>query len=487
MPAPTAAVDVGTPGRRDVLLFCAAAIGVGLVYAVWPWFALSMGALALVAVLAVRAPDYGFVVVLGLFGLEGTLKERMTFGSTPLPWSGTTIGAAVLDVCLLIALAGVLVRDRSTLVDAWRNAGRLLRVGVALLAAWLGLAVIAIPQSGDVKQGVDGFRLIHWYVLAALGGVALARAAPRVLDLLLVLLLVITAYAALRALIGPSAIERAYALSRLGVTRYGSAFRDVGSFSGAVGLASYAATAGVFAFALALFSPRLRILCGALFACALVAVVASYARAALVAMVVGLVVATAFALSQARFTQRQKAFAVGAVVVALVCGVVGTIVASHSSPQVRSRARIFVHPLGDESLHIRLRTWRTSLHDSVRHPLGAGLGTVGRASTLSGQPGVTTDNTYLQVLRQQGFLGLAAFLAAVLALVVGLIVGVRRAPHDRKPIGVAAVSACLCFLVLAVAGEYAEQPGKVLMWTFLGLAFGAVCLPPARVGAEERR
>lgn len=471
-----------TQGPRLVLV-AGGAIGLGVLIVLWPALVAAIGLVALVTAVAWRAPEYGFVLALALFGFEGTLKKELTFETLPSSVSGATLGAGVLDLCLLVAGAVLFVRRWSSLRAAWGGADRLLQTGLLLLAAWLVLAVIQIPQSGHLTQGVNGFRLIHWYVLAVAGGMLLTRSRGQgQLDLLLVLVGVVAAYGALRGLIGPSTEERAYALSRPGVAAYGSIFRDVGSFSGAVGLAGFLAPAGIFAFVLALLSPRFRVLGIAIATCALVAVINSYARVAVVAMFVAVLAAAVLILREGRLPQRRRRFVVGAILVALAVVAVGTVVVSRKSPIVRTRLHVFVHPLADESLRLRLDTWEDSLRTIVDHPLGTGVGTVGRATTKVDQSPVTTDNSYLEILREQGFLGGALFILGLLVTLAAVVAGVGRAPTDRRPLAIAAACAFLCFVVLSAAGEYIEQPGKVLAWTLLGIAVGAVSM---RSGPSE--
>jgi hypothetical protein len=288
--------------------------------------------------------------------------------------------------------------------------------------------------------------------------------------LLLAVLASVAGYAALRALVGPSELERGFALTRAqGAPEYGDVFRTVGSFSSAVALASFLVPAGVFAFALALLDVELRVPATLVFAAAAIGVLGSYTRVALVALAVGALVAAALALAGAIRTPRRKLAVVAVVAAALALGAAATAVASRASPEVRERARAFVDPLDDASVRQRLDTWEDAAADVRREPLGAGLGTVGRASA-TGREAVTTDNSYLKVLREQGVVAGGLF---VLGLVVGLAalaVGVLRAPPGDRPLGVAAVAACAAFVVLAGAGEYVEQPGKVVFWTLLGAA-----------------
>jgi hypothetical protein len=475
-----------TQGPRLVLIG-SAATSLGVLLALWPGLAVAACAVALVAALALRAPGYSFVLAVALFGFEGTLKEMLTFDAVPIPVSGTTLGAGVLDLCLLVAAAGLLLRGRSSLREAWGHADRAVRIGMLLLTAWVVLAVMQIPQGGDLVQGVDGFRLIHWYALVAVGGVLLARGEERVLQTFLALLLIVAGYGALRAVIGPSTQERIFALNRPGVTQYISAFRDVGSFSGAVGLASFLAPAGIFGFVLALISPRTRLLGVGVAICALVAVIDSFARVAVVAMLIAAVAAAVLTLRLADVSLRHKVLVLAAILIALTAGAIGTTVASRNSQQLRARVQVFIHPLADRSVRLRLDTWRDSLREAAHHPFGTGLGTVGRASTISGEPAVTTDNTYLQILQEQGFLGAGLFVLGIIVTLGGLVVGAGRAPDDRRPLAIAAVSAFLCFVVLGAAGEYFEQPGKVLAWMFLGLAVGAVSAPSVARKVEADR
>ncbi|MEP7334888.1 MAG: O-antigen ligase family protein, partial [Actinomycetota bacterium] len=388
-------------------LFVAALLLIGAAAAVWPAATLAAALLVLVTVLAFREPAYGFVLVLVLFGFEGTLKEAFA-AQDSFVLSATAAGALVLDVALLIAVVGLVVKDRGrSFVALWRNAGRAGRAGIALLVAWLAISVPQTLQGGDLAQGVVGFRLTQAYIAAAFAGAMLFAplsrdARSRLTTMLLVGVGIVAAYAALRTLVGPSDFERDFALSRPGVTVYGDVFRAVGSFSGAVGLASYLVPTAVFAATLGVFSRRLRLLAGLVAVCALVGIVGTYARVGLVALAVGVVFGAALGLGARRPSRRQTLVVGGSVAAVLVLLAAATYGASRVSPVVETRANAFVDPLHDESLRIRVNTWEESLRAVGERPLGSGLGSVGRASDLGGEPAVTTDNSFLKVLREQG-------------------------------------------------------------------------------------
>ncbi|MEA2419921.1 MAG: hypothetical protein QOE60_2127, partial [Thermoleophilaceae bacterium] len=151
-------------------------LGLALVGAVlatlWPAAAILLGALALVLALCIRAPAYGFALALVLYSFEGTFKMRLSVEGAP---SAVALGAAALDFAFLISLAVLLLRDRGrALLDLWGRFTRLERIAAGLMGAWLVLSVLQIPVSGDLTNGVEGFRLTQLYVPAALGGVVLA-------------------------------------------------------------------------------------------------------------------------------------------------------------------------------------------------------------------------------------------------------------------------------------------------------------------------
>ena len=440
---------------------------------VWPEFTLVVVAVTIVGVLAVRAPVWAFLIALPFFGLEGSIKTRLEYTGSPLPIDGIALGAALLDLALALAVVGLLVACAGSLRLAWNRLSSFGRIGVILLGVWLAVSVLQIPQSGHLGAGLDGFRLTQAYVFVALGGAVLAIASTDREKLVSALLLgfgVVASYAALRVAIGPTDLERAFALSRPGVTVYGSVFRAVGSFSGAVGLASFVVPAGVFAFGIALLSPRNRLFAALVFGLSAVAALGTYSRAAVLGLAAGVIVVAAVGVRRVFSSARQRRVAVAVAAAVLLVGAVGTALAARVSPVTEARVTGFVDPFDDESMRLRLDTWRDSTREVARHPLGAGLGTVGRASSLTGEPTVTADNSYLKIAREQGPVVSAVFVVGLAALLAAVMVALRRAPASADAIVIAALGGFTAFLVMSVFGEFVEQPGKIVAWTLLGLA-----------------
>jgi O-antigen ligase len=461
--------------------------GLALGVAIYPATCL-LAALVLGVIVCARAsPPLALAAAVLLFEFEGSVKILLGLEETPLPGGSRAAGAAALDLALLAAVAGVLAHDRLRAPrELWARAGRAERAAIVAIGAWLALSVVQIAQGGDFGRGLHGFRLFQWYTLVALAALtvcmrpSLRAAATRGA---LAIGLVVSLYAALRVAIGPADAERAFALSVPTVTQYGEALRAIGSFSSAVALSSFVAPTAVFALVLGLLVPRLRAAAWATAAVALVGLIGSYSRASLFGVALGLAVALPLVLLAHGMPLRRKLAAAGAVVAILAATYGGLLVASRASPELRERAAGVLDPLGDESVRLRLETWDEALADAAAHPLGQGLGVVGAASSDDRTTDVTTtDNSFLKVLVEQGFAGLALFAAGVLGAVALLARRLRRVGGEPGAAGLAALAGFAAFLGVAFAGETVEQPGKVVAWGLLGMAAAH-----AYAGAEPGR
>jgi hypothetical protein len=461
---------------RDAWRILAAGVAaavLGSALALWPTLTVGATVIACLLVLAFRAPGYAFLIAILLFASEGSLKALLAHEGTPLSVSTDAVGAGLLD----LGLAGsflMLVRRNSIddLQRVWKSLTRTARIALSLLAAWIAISVVQVLAIGSLHQGLHGFRLVQAYLVAGVvGGLLLGRVPRRILVLLLLGgLLTISGYAVLRVISGPSAIEHAYTVSRAGVETYGGVGRAAGSFSAAAGLASYLVPAAVFAFVLVLTLPGYRLLASAVFVCAVIGIIGSYVRVGIVALVVGLLFSGGLLVAQSRWTRRRRLLLLGAVALAVVLGGVGTAIAARASSDLRERARVFVHPLADKSIQLRFTTWKRTLEQVRRHPLGTGIGSAGRASAREGDHAVIVDNSYLAVLLEQGWLGAPIFIAGVILLLIALARALLDRSRPFHPVAIAGLSGAFAFLALGAAGEYIEQPGKVLAWLFVGLA-----------------
>jgi O-antigen ligase len=479
----------------------AAAIACAISSAVWPTFTLALAALAALGILAWRAPAVAFLLAVALFGFEGALKIRLAIEGTPFGVGGDALGAGILDAGLVIGLAGLAQAGGvATARRAWNGSTRAERVCLALVAVWLVVSLVQIPQGGHLRGGLEGYRLIQFYVVAVAGGaLAAARVGSRRAVALLALAAVpALAYGAVRGVIGPAALERAFAVRRETtpfIPGKQSVFRNVGSFSSAVGLASYATplAAALAAFAIVSWRRGVVAACVGVFALATAALLPTYVRSALVAIAAALFLTALMVVASPTFSRRRKLVACLALAATLLGGAGATFAAGRTSPAVERRTAAILHPLRDPGMQQRLDTWRRSVRVVRGHPLGEGLGTVGRASRDSGHRIVVTDNSYLELLQQQGIVGVVAIVGLLgTGLLAGIAIVRSRAPRGAG--GIAAVAGFAAFAVLAVDGEYIEQPGKVVAWTLLGVAVysgtrsrGAEPRQPLRIERPTRR
>ncbi len=435
----------------------------------WPTAAILFGALVLVLVLCVRAPSYAFALALLLYSFEGTFKMRLSVEGAPSP---VAVGAAALDFAFLVSVAALLLHDRGqSLLRVWNAATKLERLAGGLLAAWLALSLLQIVLGGDLVDALEGFRVTQFYVPAVLGGVILAArlGSDRLSVLLLGVIVLAVVYAAFRGLTGPTVNEQVFAERRAFNSTFGELGRNTGSFTGPVGLVSFLVPAALLCLVLAVLRPDRRPVLVALFGLAMIGIVASYVRTALVAVVVGSAFLAAMLIARGGASRRRGGYAVAVMAVVLVGGYGATLIAGEATTSTKERAESLADPFSDYSVTTRFDRWGDVLETVGEEPLGTGLGTVGRATT-QGRRAVFTDNSYLKVLQEQGIPGGLLFVAGLGLLFVAAAIRLARRDPLRRPLGTAALAAFSGFLVLMMMGEYIEQPGKLLAWSLLGVA-----------------
>jgi O-antigen ligase len=486
--------------RARAIAVVLAALVLAALMSVWPALTLIALGLALIVALAAIAPSFALVGALLLYGLEGTIKvglARELAGGLGI--SPNAAGAAILDLAFIIALLALLRLDRGRTPRAiWSNGGRPIRIALVLFGAWIGISVMQLFLSPDLGAALTGFRLSQAYVLAALAGALLLTRSKRehVVNALVAVLLLITAYAAFRGVAGPSESERLAAFARsttpLVPSENSAIFRNTGSFSSAIGLASFLVPAGVFLFTLGLFVVRLRLAAWIGFALALVALVATYVRTSLLAVAGGAVLAALIWVFTSGLKRRTKLAlglaSVPLIVALLALGALAPSAVSGGSAAVAERSSGVLKPLSDPSLKTRFDRWGDSLDIVAANPLGTGLGTVGAATRDSdGTVRAFADNSYLKILQEQGPLGAIPFTLGVLALLIAIAARGARAEPAVRGLGIAAVAASGSLFLLAVTSEAIEQPGKVLAWLFLGIGLWTVAVrsgPDAEAGAR---
>ncbi|HEX8122380.1 MAG TPA: O-antigen ligase family protein [Solirubrobacteraceae bacterium] len=463
----------------------AAIAAVAIAAALSPALCALLVIVAAILVLAWRAPVWALGAALLLVGFEGSVKLLIALERRPLG-DYRSLGAAAIDVALFGAIAGVLYGDRLRTPRAlWAQATDAERIVMALLGAWLALSVAQIPLGGLVR-GIEGFRVFQAYtgVAVAVAIVAARHGSPRrVMRAALGLGLVVSLYAAFRVVFGVSWVERDFAVSVSSVTVYGGAVRAIGSFSSSIGMGSFLTPVAVAGLVGGYLMPRVRVLGWATAGLAIIAIIASYGRSPLFGILTGLLFALILLVGAGDVSTRRKVVA-GLLVVATVGVTFGGLqLTSRGSDKLETRARGVLNPSQDESVQLRWDTWKEQLERVSRRPWGYGIGTVGSASADVRRQLVTTDNSYLKVLVEQGVEGLVVFLAGLLGAMALLTQRIARRTDEWRAVGVTALAAFAGFLGLCFTGEYVEQPGKAVAWALLGLAVAAAFRPPREVAA----
>lgn len=140
---------------------------------------------------------------------------------------------------------------------------------------------------------------------------------------------------------------------------------------------------------------------------------------------------------------------------------------------LRSRLGSLSNPFADRSINDRLHTWDTIWDVIQEHPLGLGTGTTGAASLryASTIPSELTviDNTYLKIVVEMGWLGLAIFLWLVFTVLWQSWRAIAQLSGADRILGLGLAACFVAFLLLLVFGEYIElNPGRSLIWILMG-------------------
>lgn len=147
-----------------------------------------------------------------------------------------------------------------------------------------------------------------------------------------------------------------------------------------------------------------------------------------------------------------------------------------SNPALQQRLVSLANPLDDKSMQDRFERWRNMWQPINQYPQGVGVGMTGAASLRYADEKalvpVTSDNTYLRVLIETGWLGLALFLWLLTAVCWHGLQLSRRLQGDLRLFARAFTAAHIAFMVILIFGEYIElNPARTLIWLFSGILY----------------
>jgi hypothetical protein len=425
-----------------------------------PLVAVAIPGVAASAFVLSRAPTLGVTLILLLSGTFGSLQAFVSFPAGEL-----------VDILLAGLWIGALLRYLAGGLEAQP----LVLAGMAGVALYLSITLIQALAVSKVSTGLEAFRFTAWYLSAVLL-IAYAgwRAATlqRIVRAIVLVALIVGAYATLRWIIGPAQDELEFA-SRGTAGRYN--YTDgklvlVGSFTSGHLLGAWTSAAIPFCVAFALTVSGWWRLVGVLASGLCVfALLGSQTRVGVIGAVAGL--ALVLVLYQfARGFPGLRLDVATAVVLAVVVGggVLFSITTGTSGKLVDRYSQIGT---GDHSYQVRLKKWKRTFREIRELPFGKGLssgaGDPQRFYT-SGLNGF--DSSYVKIAYEQGVAVMVLFIATMLALLVGLA---RRAltTLDRHKAGVA-IGACgtlLGYSITLVTDQYNTGLESLVAWVIVGI------------------
>ena len=408
--------------RRPLRAAAAAAlvVALGLVAAVavsrQPVIGAAAPAIALGGVVAARRPVGVVVALFVVISFYGTITAF-----TPLPPGG------LIDLLLLVSLWASVAWSY---VAGRRGEHVWLPTSLVAVGLYLAVTVAAVVLSSDIGNAILSFRISAWY-LSALFAVAYAawsrRTERRVVSGLVLVALLVGAYATFRWVVGPAGAERALAVasSQANTSHTAEGLALVGSFPSRGELGSWCAVAIPFCFSFALGAQgRWRWIAAAACTLCAVALLGAELRVGAVGVSAGAVLVLGLhLLARARAGPRVVlAVASTAALIAVGAGVYSFTVGG--SEQVSASYQNIFTPGREPNIQTRLDKWRSALAEVRGHPTGLGLGTAGRIQLDHGRfTNVASDDLdsgYIKIAYEQGLPVLGLFIAAMLLLVAAL-------------------------------------------------------------------
>jgi hypothetical protein len=448
------------------MLLAAAALAGARTAAAHPTAVLAAPAGALVALALSRRPSVAVLALLGLTAAFGSLAAYTPLSAGPV-------------VTLLLAGLGVglawnaLVRGRPLAAP--------LSPGTACLLAAAAVGVAQVLASDPLRPAAQSFRS-NGFLLLAVPLLALApwpagqlrRAAHGVV----VIGLLVAAYAVLRLVTGPTAQEHALALQQPYNVNEG-ALRLIGSMFSRHQLSAWLGTVLPFCAGLAAVAGvRTRIAVVAAAVLGVVAIAGTHARSGALGLAVGLAVLlvvlnVAHALPRVRLSAAVLSIALAALV-----GYAAVSVSTGSGQGGASRYTVILAPGRDTAYQARQLKWREAIDAIKRHPAGLGLGSAGgiaqNTARFDSVGAHTIDNSYLKLGYEQGIGVLALVVAGLVLLLAHLVRVAMRTPDPwAAALTAGAAGALASFAAIMLTGDYVEGLNALAAWLLAGVGAAA--------------
>jgi hypothetical protein len=407
------------------------------------------------------------MAIVALFVVSGVSGSMLAF--TPIPPRST------VDVFLVALLLAMVLHVAGVRAD-WSF---IPSPAVLIICVYLVVTIVATLFSSNVGLAFESFRAGGWTMLAIVPvayGAWPESTLKQVRFAIVLICLVVGAYAAVRWQIGPASQEESL-LVRFGESNYDfvqGTQKVQGSFVTGAALGHWVGIVLPFCVS-AVFLARKKVRGLALAAAPLLVLglFASQSRAGLVAGVVGV----ALALTQVwRVGSLRAPRLVVMLVVAVVLVIGGALLFSVvvQEPALRDRYAGTLAPDRDPAVQARLERWRAALDDADDYPFGRGLGTAHSGNRLTqrfSDPNARqVDSSYVQIAYEQGFVVMLVFIAALLILLIEVW---RRGSHanDREQAwpAIGALGTAAAVVIEFAAGQYFHNLLALAAWVIIGV------------------
>ena len=148
------------------------------------------------------------------------------------------------------------------------------------------------------------------------------------------------------------------------------------------------------------------------------ALLLTFSRGALLALIVSLIVWLALTKGQAVWCQVKRFWTLGAVALIILLGIFGVVKDTHVVQNVvfhADEATVLADPN-----ELRVTLFQEAVEDVANRPQGYGPGTAGLVAIRNPHGGVLTENYYLQIAYEIGWFGAGLFVGILAVLVISL-------------------------------------------------------------------
>ncbi len=411
-----------------------------------PTVAIGLPGVIAVAWLVSARPALGATAVIALTASFGSV-------SIYLHWPYKRMIALLLVGMWLAAIARWATRRRAEPFS--------LPLGMMLVVGYLVISVAGVILATDPHVALGGFELAPWFMTTVLV-VAYSQwslqTQLRIVRALIVIAVLVGAYATLRQIIGPSAQERA-AASISAYNFVNGKQKLIGSFLNGADLAEWTALMIPFCISCALgLRDRFRLVACLALPLLAVGMFGSQVRAAAVAVgIAALVLAMLHGGARAFSGAKIGQTAIAVLVIGLVILGAYAFAGSSSASSGHSYLALLSGSTHDTSVSEHEYKWAEAFRDLSGHPFGYGLGTApaGYTANAPSTPyilpvsGFSVDNGFLKVALEQGFATMVVFAAGIALLAIGLARGgLVSADPVRATIALGAAGTAVSLFIL---------------------------------------